>query len=332
MNTGGFGDLAALLNRQATTHMLKQRLSNLNTELATGRAADPVKAAGGNPGRYLSLDARIDVLSTRIRAMEFATGGIELVQEVLSSATRSLDDTALPLLAAVQRGDQVQSRAISASAEERFRLLTGQLNASFADRPVFGGATGAGVVISDADPVLNDVAAIIAAGPDAATIDAALDQYFIDPAGPFRTLHLTVSGEAPPVEIADGSRVQPLPRADQEPILEALKSLAVMATIEVFTGSDTEKVILTETAVSDALTARDGILGLGEDIGFKQDVIQRAQTRSETEMNLLKIEANSMLQVDPYETALKLEEASHVLQQVFLVNGRLSQIRLSAYI
>ena len=76
------------------------------------------------------------------------------------------------------------------------------------------------------------------------------------------------------------------------------------------------------------MTSQDRLSALRADVGFAEARIEEAQTRNSAARVGLETARNQLLVADPYETAIRLEEAQFQLESLYSVTARTARLSL----
>jgi flagellar hook-associated protein 3 FlgL len=329
----GVPDLLSLARLTAGGAELRRRLEAAGAEVSSGETADPAAAAGGDLRRLYALAAERGRLEAAAEALGLAGGRAAAMQAGLATLAQSGGAAGLALLAATGRADLAAARGEADAARDAFRAAVGALNGAFAGQSLFAGAGTLGPALAPADTILAGVAAAVAGAPDAATALAAIDAYFDDPGGPFRTADLLLPAtDAPPADLGDGSRLAYAPRADAPAAVALLKALAtvVMARETPPGASPAHETAMYRAAGTAGLAAAEAVRGLAADLGRAEATLAAAAARTGARAAALELAETTLRAADPYAAAARLRALETQLASHYEVTARLSALSLVA--
>ena len=113
---------------------------------------------------------------------------------------------------------------------------------------------------------------------------------------------------------------------------DTLKGLAVVALMGqgLLSASTTDQHALLLAAGSRLLNTNDDLTGLRAGIGFAEERIETARVRGEAEATGLEAALGVLINADPYETALCLQEAETRVATIYTITARISSLSLVA--
>lgn len=321
-----------ILNRNIS--QVKRNLNQAQLEITTGRIDDLTQAANGDIGGLHLLNKSILDAQNSQKLLALAGNRADTTQRVLTSLVSNNSTLAANVLQAVGVGDQSTLRGASADAEGSLRLIFANLNTSDGGRNLFSGDKTDTSPLGSVDTLLSDVRGVIAAAPDAASAETALDTYFNDPAGGFATtIYQGGTNNAAAVELAPGVRITASVRADAQPIKDLIRNLAVVASYGTLpTGGAAER----DTIVSDAAL---GLLQAEPQIADLRATLGVAENRISQRTNELKAQEDALTNIyqnrtarDPFEAASQLQLLQAQLQSSYYITGQLSQLSLTNFL
>ncbi|HXI87526.1 MAG TPA: hypothetical protein VNH64_08705 [Parvularculaceae bacterium] len=334
MSTSGVPDILNQARLARLVSELKSRQTTTSQEAITGRYEDVTKAVGGDIGGVDLISKAVADAQTYQTNLSLAANRAAITQSALGSLNEDATRISTNALGALGRGDQLSLKTAAADAKDALSAIFSRLNTADGGRYLFGGDVTAQPPIASLDQLLSDVNGIIAAGPDPASVDAALDTYFNDPAGGFATtIYQGGTKDAPSVEIAPGARVAASARADAQPIRDLIRGLAVVANYNALPAGSAvarDTVVLkgatTSRAASDSITDLRGALGVAE------ARIQAAKDQHAAEETAFTNVLNNKTARDPFEAAAALQNLESQLQAAYLVTARLSKLSIADYL
>lgn len=326
----GVPDLLSRARLDRNQAEAKRELSRLQIELSTGERQDKVAATGGDPSRLLSIDRSLAAVDARKSLLSLGQSRARGTQDALQFIDDATDEVAVRLRGAVGLGDLPSAEAFGAQAGAALDAVVSALNTKASGRSLFAGAAVDRPALAPADELVDDVRAILAAGPDVATINADLDLYFGDPTREFATQIFLGDAveDAPPVEIDENERAAYAVRADEPALKDLMRNLAVAAAVEDANLSRDDAMQLYDEAGAGVLAARDELTTLRATLGMSQERIDDALVRTEAERHTLNLARNDLVGVDEFEAANEVLALETRLQALYSVTARASRLSL----
>ena len=332
MKVTSVGDLAqsALLRRD--TARVKGDLDRLTREMTSGRVADLNTALKGQfgplagIGRSLSLtDAYLTGNATAARFAEGQQIALAEVQEVALAAGPAFLEAAGP-------GSDIQSGVVAGQASQQFRQVIGALNTQLGNKALFGGAALDGPALADPDTILADLeAALLGVVDPTIGLDVVAD-WFDTPAGGFETdAYLGSPVAQSDMVIAEGDTASFEITAADTALRDTLRGLALGALLDrgLFAADPAAQRVVLQGAGETLLSATDSLTERRAVIGFTESRIEAARIRTESEIGALRMARAALIEADPYDTALRLEEVRVQLETIYTVTGRVSYMSLA---
>lgn len=333
MSLVSFGDLAQshLLRRHTTE--AKSAITQLSQELATGQSADTSRHLSGDLGPVLALDgslARLEGFASITREMALFAGAMQTGLQVMGDLALEAGNG---LIAASGTAATTHIDTAAAAAHSALKSVVSTLNTRFGDRTLFAGADTVGQAMADADVWLASLEASLAGATDLASVEAAVDAWFAAPAGYGSTAYQGGSALAE-VPVAAGESVALDITADDPAIRDTLKGLAMAALLDrgAFPGQQGLRQAVAQRAGERLLASETGRAQLAARLGASEAQIETASTRNAAEASSLRIARAEALEIDPYETATRLQDAETQLQLIYTITARISRLSLADYL
>lgn len=322
-----------------TAGRLSQGLSEVNLDLArvaeelsSGLRTDLLEASGGDPTRLFTIEREIALNETHQNLIDLASDRASVTQSALGRVQAATEAVGVPLLTAVGRGDIGSAALIGGEARSSFDAAVSALNARVGDRNLFSGAATTGQALASSEDMLADIAARASGATDAASLIAAVDDYFSDPAGFATTGYLGSIVDAPDAEIYEGERVAYAVRADNEAIVTALSALAVSVIASETTLNDDVRLTAFREAGQRGVAATDNVISLRSELGVAEARFEDADARVEAARLFLQQGQSSLRARDPFEAATEFSALETQLQTMFSVTARLSSLSLNNFL
>lgn len=311
MTTMSIGDLAQsfmLRNRNAS---LRQDMLRLTQELSTGQITDMRKALAGNYSYLTEIERSLSVLDGYGVATTEAGIFADTTQTALARFQQVGGDLANSLI--IKGGSTIGSQSNDTSAEAKIALstLVSTLNTKAAGRSVFGGAATDRPAVASVDTLLTNLKSILAGVTTPADMVDATTAWFDSPLGFDATVYRGSALPLAPIRLSDTDDVTFDLRATEPRLKEVMlhAAIASLADDPDFGFDDTQKAEIFVAAGQSLLGARDSVIALRSRTGFVEAHIEGITTQNAAERTSAEYEKTSLLQIDPYAAATKLEPA-----------------------
>ncbi|MBY0421019.1 MAG: hypothetical protein K2Q06_01865 [Parvularculaceae bacterium] len=332
--TLGLPDLLRLSKLNTQVAQVKRDADRARIEVVTGRIEDLTKASRGDVGGLHILRKAIDDSQGYQQTLTLSGTRAERTQRVLDTLNKDTSRLATDVFNYVGVGDDSGMKGAAADADGALRLVFANLNTDAGGRALFSGDRGDQSPLGDVDQLLSDVRTIVGGAADAAAAETALDQYFNDPAGGFATtIYQGGTGDAAPVELAPGVKINASLRADQQPFRDLIRGLAVVASYETTpVAGGAARDTLVRSAADRLLQTETKITDMRSELGVAENRIAQRIDELKTEEQTLTSLYNSRTTRDPYEAASELQLLQSQLEASYLITSKLSQLSLTQYL
>jgi flagellar hook-associated protein 3 FlgL len=331
MTMTSIGDLAQGFTLRARNTELQRTLTSLQTEVTTGRSADPVARLDG----HLSYLSRIEGDLAKAESFGTAAKEVQIVAGIMQTSLTRIGTLTEDLVGTVSTTRTAAGAADVATAATSARgvldSIVSALNTSAAGRQVFSGTAVKTAPLASADTLLADLEAAVAGASSHADMAALADAFFDAPGGGFETrIYQGAADGLAPVRLGAGEAAEIDLRADHPAFRETLKHVAIAALADDpdLALADSERRAAIEGSMDGLLAARDAQIAVQADLGVAEERIERASVRLETEATTLRMARNDLLAVDPYEAATELESVRTQLETLYEVTARTSRLSL----
>jgi len=328
-------DLLSYQRQTRLTADLKARLEISSREAVTGKREDIASVVGGDVGSVHLLQKALDDITQDSRINALSGARLDLMSSSLSAVRGVIGGLDTQALSAITMPDSIGLGTIARQAEANLRSAMSLLGTAQGNRKLFSGDATDQIPLASPDKLLNDIRSIMQAGPDPVSIDLALDVYFDAPAGGFATdIYQGGDGNAPPSFLADGSKIEFGVRAEDQPLRDTLRGLAVLASAG-STGYD-----LASNEFSAVFTGgagfvskgKSGIIQLESNLGIYSGLLEKANDQQSIEKLTIAQTLNSVIGRDQFEAAAELKQLETQLQASYLITARLANLNLSNFI
>ena len=333
MVTVSFGDLAQNLQLRRESARIDASIQQLSTELVTGRTTDLVGTVSGDLRGLSGIESSLQLADTRDVVFNEAGLVAGAAQLALGQISEDSNELANTLIVLDQASDALLVDAAAAEATSKFASAVTSLNTQVAGRSIFAGQAFDQPALADPTTILNDLYATVSVETNAADILTAVDAWFA-PGGSFEVAHYTGAATADTIQLGNGEVANPPPIATDSQLVETLKGMAIGALVDmgVLSGQQNERVALARASGESLLTSQGTLVNARADLGIAQERIDTAKTRISFERTSLELARSEILDVDPYDTATRLQAAEAQLRTLFSITGRLSDLSLTNYL
>ncbi len=335
MSMNSIGDLAqSFMLRQQHTD-LKTRMGTLVEELSSGRTADVGRHLTGSYSYLSDIERNLTMLEAYDTATSEAILFTDGMQTSLGRFQDMVSSLGLASMSASSAGLNEVITNVSNRAVQDMRAMVSALNTEVAGRSMFSGVDTDQPALIPADDMLAQLRTLVAGETTLAGIQAQLDTWFDSPGGGYETLaYQGATTSLSPFQLGSGETVNLDLRADDPAIRVLLKNVALAG-------------LAADPALSFAKPLQQEILGAaGEGMSFEQQSLVRiradlgyAQSRAEegaarisAERTSFQMARTNLLEVDPYETASRLEDVQYQLEALYSVTVKLSRLSLTDYL
>lgn len=335
MSISTFGDIASTFMARRHHTQLRQDLTRLSTEMATGRKSDLRASSTGDYGALAGLEHSLKIMSAHVQATHEARLMADTTQVALTTISTQAQDLSKGLIAArssADNGTLLQTTALDAA--QKFESIISKLNTDAGGRSLFAGAATDQPALADADTILTELITTIAGETTAAGVSARIDDWFTAPGGGFETLgYLGADESYGPIRLGNGESATLPVRANDPEIRSLLASVAKAAVLTegALAGDLDAQRELSEMSSNDLLGALDQTTLLQARVGAVEARIENAVAHNTAEQSALELSYNDLTSADPYDTATRLEELRGQMEALYITTARLSQLSFTDY-
>lgn len=334
MTMTSLGDLSTHFLLRRSNVALRTEATRLGQELSTGLTSAPLDHLRGDVSMLADIERRMSVAVAYRQATQEATVRAETMQTALGQVQELADDLLRPLLAASASGFAQAGNAASVQAMDTLDRMVAALNTQSAGRSLFAGNATDQPALTSASAIMGALQTVTAGLTDPADIVAAVDGWFDDPIGGFAaTAYLGGADPLAPIRVAEGEAITLDIRANRQEIRDMLRpvALAALASDATLGLSPQGRSDLLTQAGQSMLAGQDGLSAIRGDLGLAQARLDQTTVRHASEQTGLQQARLSLLGVDPYETASRLEQVRFNLESLYTVTVRLSRLNLTEY-
>ena len=326
------GDLTSqfLLRRQNVA--LRDEMQRLSLELTSGQTADPIRHLTGDFAALSDIEQRMTGNAAFRQSATEAAATTDAMQTALGNLQDMSSDLAKSLMDLSETGLSETSEVGAVQARDIFNRAVSLLNTRIAGRSLFAGVAVEQSALADAETILSDLRGAVSGLSSLADIRAAVDTWFDTPGGAFDTVAYQGSPSSiPAFRVAQDESVRLDLRADHEALRDTLKHIALAAIADdPAIGLTTRGAIYGDAAVA-LFSGQDGLSAVRADLGVTQARLEETTVRLASEKLALEQSRGTLLSVDPYETATRLEHVQSSLESLYTVTVRLSRLSLTEF-
>ncbi len=334
MTMTSIGDLAQHMMLRSRSAQLSRTMMQLTSELASGQVADVNRHLDGDIAPLLDIDRDLTRLSGFDLAISEAGTRAQAMQHSLSQVQSTGETLSITLIDVAAGRLQAPQAAVAAQASAALETMVAALNTDVAGRGLFSGTASDRAALAPAETLLSSLKAALPSHASAQEIRDAAQVWFDDPAGFAAQIYTGSDQSRSATRIGDGDQVALDLRAD-DPAFRAVMmetALAALSTDADLALTDTNRRSLLRGAGEQLVTANDQMIARQAELGQAQSRIEAAATRNAATRTSLDMTRTTMLEADPYDTALKLEEAQYQLESLYTVTARNARISLLSYL
>lgn len=334
MTVTNLGDLASAFSLRQRNVALRQDMDRLTTELSTGQVADTRTVLAGNYSTLTDIERRSSILEGYNVATAEATLFADSTQQALRLVHDFGSSLSGSLLTAGTSAIGVTGSDTASEAKSALAGIISAVNSNSAGRYHFSGTATDTPPLPDVETVLTAVRAALATATSPDDALAMADTWFNDPAGFEALLYQGSSDGLAPFALSPGESVGLDIRATDPELTEVIKLVAVSALADdpILSYDVSDQSELFRKTGQALLIAQDNVVSLRAEVGFVESRIENVTARNAAEATSMQFAKATLLEVDPFEAATKLEEVQFQLQSLYSVTVRASQLSLSNFL
>lgn len=332
MKPANIGDLVQSTMLRRDTARIKGDLGRLTGEMSSGKIASLNTSLRGQFGPLAGLSRSLALtdatLASNAAAARLAEGQQLALEAVQGTATAAGPD----FLEVASNGNDVQREVLAQKAMGQFEQTLAALNTQIEGKAIFAGAALDGPALADAGTILASLEDALAGTVGPADAIAAVKDWFDAPGGGFDTV--AYQGAATPMSglaMAPGELVQLDITAADPALRDTLRGLALGALLDrgLFDGDVAAQGAVIQHAGETLVAAADTVTTRRAGLGAIEERIEAARIRTEAETTGLTMARSALVEADPYDTALRLQEVQVQLETIYALTARLSNLSLA---
>ena len=335
MSITSLGDLANSVQLRRETGRIKNDLARLTKELSSGVVTDFSSHLKGDYGQLAGLErglARAEGYRSVIEEQKLLLN----TQQSTISKLREFGQISDVLLTLPDAAGETLISNAGADALANFASALSTLNVQSGGRTVFSGTSTNLPAVSDSETILSAIEAeILASGAVTATDVETVVVAWFGPGGGFDTVGylggpIATSGAT----LSDTEVSAPLDNANTQPIREHLAALSLGALLgrNVLAGDLAEQQALARKTGERLIDTNDQLVAKEASLGIQQAQIERAAVEVQSQKVSLELARSALIEADPYDTAVRLQNSELQLQSIYAVTARLSRLSLVEFL
>lgn len=328
MLTAGIPTVLLHRNMQGYIQQVQADMQEAQFETSTGVAANLAKHLSGDVGGMRRLEKLIADIEQRQTAISAFISEAQIAQFSLEDARVAASDLIVDMKSAVGLDNEELFEASYIDADTELRALFSKLNTPYSDRYLFSGAATDQAPLADVETLLADVRTIVASGGTT----AALDTYF-GAGGTFETtIYQGSTTPAPDREVGVGYRIGIEATALDQGIVDIIRGLAVMATVDDVNLNESQRDTVVNAAADTLSRGVDGVLELQTTLGTLESEAREFEVRAQSQQLVYETQLLRMIEVDQTEAATRLNYLETQLQTAYVTTSLIQNLSLVNYL
>lgn len=323
-------------------------VNKLSIEMSSGRKFDVGLDLGGKTGESVTLRAEFSFLNGIIDTNALTASRLDVSQAAMSDMLSDAQDFLSTLVALRETGGS--SDIVKSEAQGKLGLMTSRLNTQINDSYVFAGINSDQQPIADyADATSTNKVAADAAfltefamtqdDPNVSTITpAAMDAYlngnfeamFTDPN--WGTLWSSASSTVTVSRISASETVNSSVSANEQAFRDLAQAYTMVGDLGMENLDEDTYGVVIDQAIAKLGSAIEGLTNAMGKLGNVQEQVKLASTRVSVQTDILNTRINTLENVDPEETAVRLNTALTQLETTYAVTARMQSLSILNYI
>ena len=334
MSLTTLGDLTSHFMLRRHNAALRSEMLQLSRELTTGQTADPIRHLAGDFAVLADIEQKMTLNAAFRQAAAEAITATDAMQTVLGAVQDNSLQLAGSLMTLSDSGLLETGRIAADEARDLLDQAISLLNTQVGGRSLFAGDAVAGPALIDGSALLTELETVTAGLTFPVDITSAVDAWFDSAGGGFDTVaYLGSDQPIPPFRVASDQTVSLDLRADNMTVRQTLKPLVIAALAgSASLGLDhDQRNALYRDAGARLYEVQDGLTALRADLGVTEARLEETVVRLGSEKLSLEQARGGLLNVDPYETASRLEQVQFNLESLYTLTVRMSRLSLTEY-
>jgi flagellar hook-associated protein 3 FlgL len=332
MTITSLGDLTTHFMLRRHNVALRDEVQRLSQELSTGETSNPINHLSGDFAALADLEKRSTLNAVFRQSAREAGNMTDAMQQTLSNLQEMSGELATAMVSLSESGVSETVGPGAAQARDVLDRAVALLNTRVAGRSLFAGDAVDSVAMTTGDAIMASLKSSVAGLTSTDDIHDAVDTWFDAPGGGFETVAYQGSGRSiPAFRVAPDQSATLDVRADHQALRDVLKPIALAALADDPALDMTTRRALLASSGTALLDTQDGLTALRADLGVTEARLEETSVRLASEKLALEESRGTLLSVDPYETATRLEQAQSNLESLYTVTVRLSRLSLTEF-
>lgn len=328
------GDMARSHALRQNSNSVKRQMTSLQQELITGQVNDKLRRSGGDTALLTSLQRSLALAETNKANTAAISTYLNTQQEALSRVSDIVQDKAAYLIRPELYSTDDRVAGAIDRVDGALRDITTLLNTKIGGKSIFAGNNSDSPALRDVDAMISDIVSTIPAGADSQTINQLVSDWFA-PGGGFESDdYLGGPEKTGNINLGNGNNLQLNLTASDEAIRGILTELAKGAALKqgLLSGQPEQQRQMLQDIGINLFSAMSAFENTQENLGLKQAYTEKALVEADASYTSSQIALNTMLAVDEYDVASRLQDAMARLDKIYLMTARLSRLSLSEYL
>lgn len=335
MTVNSIGDLALSLQLRRQNANLKIDLNRFSQELSSGISSDIGSKLRGNYNALAGIERGISIANSYLVGISEKRLETSAAQNALEKIS-TLGQISGTLLTVQETGDPTLVRNAGEDALARFTSAIQTLNTQVGGRTIFAGVATDGPAIADTETIMLALEAeIITAGATTADAIATVVDDWFDAGGDYELVGY-IGGDAATAatKLSESESAPPDATAQATSIRSFLSAMAKGALVGrgVLALDPVEQGSLARISGEALVSANSDIVDERASIGITEAQIERAGVEVAAEIQALELAKGDLISIEPFETAVRFENAQTQLETLYSVTAKLSGLSLANYL
>ena len=330
------GDLAQSHQLRRDTARIRGDLNRLTNELSSGVTSDISRTLKGNFGPLAGIErglARSDSFEAIIGEQSLI---IATYQNTFSNMRTLGNDIRDALLSFPDSANAVLIKNAGSDALTRLDAALNSLNTQVGGISLFAGTTTDASAVADLETIMTalETEIALAGAATASDVETVVNTWF-GAGGGFETVGYiggTAMGQG--VQVSEGETLPAGLTAETQEIRSFLGALSLAGLLGqgLLAGNLEEQGALARLAGEQLINADNDLVGLQSSVGSIEAQLERATVEVATERDSLELARADLIEIDPFEAAVGLQNAETQLQTLYSITARLSRLSLANFL
>lgn len=330
------GDLAQSHQLRRDTARIRGDLNRLTNELSSGVTSDISRTLKGNFGPLAGIErglARSDSFEAIIGEQSLV---IATYQNTFSNMRTLGNDIRDALLSFPDSANAVLIKNAGSDALTRLDAALNSLNTQVGGISLFAGTATDASAVTDLETIMTalETEIALASATTASDVETVVNTWF-GASGGFETVgYIGGTGMTQGVQVSEGETLPAGLTAETQEIRSFLGALSLAGLLGrgLLAGNLEEQGALARLAGEQLINADNDLVGLQSSVGSIEAQLERATVEVATERHSLELARADLIEIDPFEAAVGLQNAESQLQTLYSITARLSRLSLANFL